>query len=112
MRPNHVAPRSLRFAARGILPLIGVGLLACSSESQTASSAFNFPIDFSYACEGDGKTVAPTNDETAAKFDATRMCPDVGGAQGDLFGVVLDRQPPQLMVLQVCLLYTSPSPRD
>ncbi len=86
---------------RAILPLIGVSLLACSSESQTASSAFNFPIDFSYACEGDGKTIAPTNNESAKDIDDTRMCPDVGGAQGDMFGVVLDRQPPQLMVLQV-----------
>jgi len=73
----------------------------CSSDSQTASSAFSFPIDFSYACEGAGKTVPPTNDETAATLSATRMCPDIDGAQGDLFGVVLDRQPPQLLVLQL-----------
>jgi len=77
-------------------------LAACSTDSQTASSAFSFPIDFSYACEGAGKTVAPTNDETAATLSATRMCPDLAsGTQGDLFGVVLDRQPAQLLVLQL-----------
>lgn len=75
---------------------------ACSTDSQTASSAFSFPIDFSYACEGPGQTVAPTNDETAATLSATRMCPDIAtGGQGDLFGLVLDRQPPQLLVLQL-----------
>ena len=87
-----------------LLPLlILLGFLpACSSDSQTATSAFSRPIDFAYACEGDGKTVAPDNDETAATLAATRMCPDLAaGEEGDLLGVVLDRQPPQLLVLQL-----------
>ena len=75
---------------------------ACSGSTTTASSAFSFPIDFSYACEGDGVTVAPDNDESAAALDDTRMCPDLAdGAEGHMFGVVLDRQPPQLLVVQM-----------
>jgi hypothetical protein len=79
-----------------------ITLAACSSTSNTAVSAFSFPIDMSYACEGDGKTVAPANDETASTLDQTRMCADLAdGSQGNLFGVVLDRQPPQLFVMQM-----------
>lgn len=76
---------------------------ACSSGAQNASSAFSLPIDFSYACEGAaGHTVPPDNDETAASISSTRMCPDVeSGVQGDLFGVVLDRLPPQLLVMNI-----------
>lgn len=85
-----------------VLLALTLALGACSTDSQVASSAFTFPIDFSFACEGDGRTVAPENDETAASLAATRMCPDLTpGAQGDFFGVVLDRQPPQLLVMQL-----------
>lgn len=83
------------------LPVAFAGA-GCSGNTTTASSAFSFPIDFSYACEGDGHTVATDNDESAAALSDTRMCPDLAdGDQGDLFGVVLDRQPPQLLVLQM-----------
>lgn len=94
---------------RAFKPLISLlavtALSACDSDVSTPSSAFTHPIDFAYACEGDGKTVPPTNDETAATLNQTRMCPDLTEngqtTQGDLFGVVLDRQPPSLMVLQL-----------
>lgn len=95
---------------RAIYPLIFVGALAaCDSDVSTPSSAFTHPIDFAYACEGESHTVPPENDETTATLNQTRMCPDLtevvdGTAkvvQGDLFGVVLDRQPPSLMVLQL-----------
>ena len=76
-------------------------LTACDSDVSIPSSAFSSPIDFAHACEGDGKTVAPLNDESAASLNQTRMCPDLNGSQGDLFGVVLDRQPASLMVLQL-----------
>lgn len=85
-------------------------LAGCSSTPATPSSAFSLPIDFAWACEGDGQTTAPENDETATSINDTRMCPDlgqtqVGGttttAQGELFGVVLNRQPPGLVVVQM-----------
>lgn len=84
-----------------LLPLVALSL-ACSTDSQTATSAFSRPIDFAFACEGDGHTVAPQNDETAAALTDTRMCPDLpSGEEGDLFGVVLDRWPAQLLVVQL-----------
>ncbi|PKN57608.1 MAG: hypothetical protein CVU56_10010 [Deltaproteobacteria bacterium HGW-Deltaproteobacteria-14] len=87
-----------------------VALAGCSSTPSTASSAFSLPIDFAWACEGAGQTVAPENDETASSINDTRMCPDVGQtevggatttAQGELYGVVLNRQPPGLVVVQM-----------
>lgn len=94
---------------RAFNPLISLlavtALTACDSDVSTPSSAFTHPIDFAYACEGDGATVPPTNDESAATLNQTRMCPDLTEngqtTQGDLFGVVLDRQPPSIMVLQL-----------
>lgn len=93
-------------AFKPLISLLAVATLtACDSDISTPSSAFTHPIDFAYACEGDGKTVPPTNDESAATLNETRMCPDLAEngqtTQGDLFGVVLDRQPPSLMVLQL-----------
>ncbi|TNF34269.1 MAG: hypothetical protein EP329_07435, partial [Deltaproteobacteria bacterium] len=75
----------------------------CTSTPATPSSAFSLPIDFAFACEGDGQTVAPENDETASSLNDTRMCPDLasGAVQGELYGVVLNRQPPGLVVVQM-----------
>jgi hypothetical protein len=92
-----LGPHPLRLS-----PLLALVALACNDASTATTSAFTLPIDFAFACEGDGATVAPENDETAADFTQTRMCPDLpSGDEGDGFGVVLDRQPPRLVVLQV-----------
>jgi len=82
---------------------LAVAVAGCSSTPATPSSAFSLPIDFAFACEGDGQTVAPENDETAKSLNDTRMCPDLpsGAVQGELYGVVLNRQPPGLVVLQL-----------
>lgn len=82
---------------------------ACTEPPAVPSGALRTPMDLAYACEGEGQTVAPENDETAAQFDSTRMCPDLeipSGAgtrtvQGHLFGLMLSRTPPGVMVLQM-----------
>jgi hypothetical protein len=85
-----------------LLPLPLAALFACSDTASVTTSAFDLPVDFAHACEGEGATVPPENDESAADLNDTRMCPDLeSGEEGDLFGVVLDRQPPRLVVLQL-----------
>ncbi|MFO0746791.1 MAG: hypothetical protein U1F43_14130 [Myxococcota bacterium] len=86
----------------GALPLATLAALgACDSTASVPTSALKLPIDFAWGCEGDGQTQLDQNDESAKAINDTRMCPDVGGAQGELFGVALDRQPAGLVVLQL-----------
>ncbi len=91
---------------------LALGLLAaaCTSTPPTASGSFGQPLDFAYACEGEGATQAPDNDVSAANYAATRMCPDVTRTladgstktqQGALLGLVLNRTPPSALVIQM-----------
>jgi hypothetical protein len=98
MRP----PSKILVLSAAVLGLV----TACGDDPAQPASALSGPIDFNYACEGDGVTVAPENDESTASFNETRMCPDFvntfgNTVQGDLFGVVLNRQPPGLSVMQL-----------
>ncbi|MCC6623423.1 MAG: hypothetical protein IT385_19340 [Deltaproteobacteria bacterium] len=90
---------------RPVLPILVTCLaglaVACDDSASVPTSALELPIDFAYACEAEGGMQAPQNDETAAAINDTRMCPDVGGSQGELYGVVLDRHPPGLIVIQM-----------
>jgi len=76
-------------------------LAACGDDPSQPASALSLPIDFAYACEATGGMQAGQNDETAAALDDTRLCPDVNGAQGELWGVALNRQPAGLIVMQM-----------
>ena len=115
MSPALLPPRLRRALRRPLAPLAALAALwatlgACSSTPSAPSSAFAMPIDFSWACEGAGHTVGPDNDESAKSINATRMCPDLdetplGGTtsatEGDVFGLVLNRQPAGLVVMQL-----------
>ncbi len=91
---THHLPLGLLFAA---------GLLAaCDTPVSVRQSALGRPVDFSYACEGDGATVAPEIDEQAASFNSTRICPDLqSGSQGALLGLVLNRFPASVTFAQL-----------
>jgi hypothetical protein len=91
-------PRSLALVAA----LIATASIACDTPTSVRLSAFGRPIDFSHACEGDGATVAPVIDESAADFNAVRVCPDLpSGRQGALFGLVVNRIPASVSVVQL-----------
>ena len=105
MTALHPAIRTL--AAAALVASLGLAVAACDETVPTATGAFGGPIDFSYACEGDGATVAPANDERADFFSLTRMCDDVvvtsGGAvaEGHLLGLVLNDTPPGVNLVQM-----------
>jgi hypothetical protein len=95
---------------RVLLGIAVLGLLVgCSQETTFPSSAFSLPIDFTYACLGESGTVAPDNDERAAIWEETRMCPDVSVTadgvtfqrQGILLGLVLDQSPAGVHLIQM-----------
>jgi hypothetical protein len=91
------------------VPWAAVLLAACEPVPPLPSPAFSLPVDFSYACEGDDRTVAFQDDQAAADLNATRMCPDLTVAtteglvtrQGHLFGVVVNRAPAGVSVVQM-----------
>ena len=94
----HIRPLASLALAVGL----ATGVAACEEPASIASAALSSPIDFSYACQGDGHTVAPANDETPASLDQGRMCPNLPtGARGAMFGVVLSQDPGALNVLQM-----------
>ncbi|MGM0578653.1 MAG: hypothetical protein ACQEXJ_23210 [Myxococcota bacterium] len=85
-------------------------LVGCRGGPAGPTGAFESPVDFAYACEGEGRTVAPDNVELAPALSSTRMCPDVtvplsnGGTvdvQGYLFGVALSKGAPGVNVVQM-----------
>lgn len=104
---------STAVACRGALVVVVValalGVAACDDEASAPTQAFGSPIDFTYACEGDGATAPPDNLETDAFLSQTRMCADVpaliGGtfqdAEGVLVGAVLSRSPPRVHLVQM-----------
>ncbi len=105
---------SLSRPARRTLPILiclvlGVGAGACDDAASAPTQAFGSPIDFSYACEGDGATVAPDNFEGQASFQGTQMCAAVPAlvsgtfqdAEGTLIGAVLSRSPPRVHLIQM-----------
>ena len=77
-------------AKRLLLIMVMVGLAACEDESTFVAGSLSQPVDFAFACEGQDHTVAPQDDQSAAAYDATRMCGDVThgsvSSQGDLLG--------------------------
>jgi hypothetical protein len=78
---------------------------ACEEESTFIAGAISQPVDFAFACEGDGQTIAPQDDQTAAAYDATRMCSDIAKGvttgQGSLFGLVLSQSPARIHLVQM-----------
>ncbi len=83
------------------LAIAGLTPSACTEAPAIPASAFSLPIDFSYACEGAGQTVAPEIREEAARLADGRLCPENGASEGDLFGLVLNREPAGVVVLNI-----------
>ncbi|MCA9514270.1 MAG: hypothetical protein KC635_04960 [Myxococcales bacterium] len=105
MTPNRT-DRPLLGLGTALGAVTAVALLAaggCSSTPGASASALSSPIDFAYACGGDGAMHAPENDERAKSLGDTRMCPDLSGtaSQGALYGVALNRYPAALVPIQL-----------
>jgi len=85
--------------------LLVVGLAACEDETTFVAGSLSQPVDFAFACEGQERTVAPQDDQSAALYESTRMCADVTHgsttSQGDLLGLVLNQSPATVHVVQM-----------
>ncbi len=81
--------------------------IGCEEPIPPLTSAFARPVDFAYACEGEGQTVlpvAPLDETTEARNDATRCPPVTQGTsttQGDLFGLVVNQATSEVVVIQL-----------
>ena len=77
--------------------LIGALLATgCEEEADVVTVSFGNPIDFTYACAGDGATFRPS---TVTDADHATLCE--GQGSGNLFGFVLNRNPSRLHVVQM-----------
>ncbi len=79
--------------------------LACSPTPATPTVAIRTPIDFAFACEGEGQTQLPTLDERASSLDNARLCPDITlsdgrEVEGHGVGALLSGSPPGVLLLQ------------
>ena len=86
------------------LPLImlaaALTMAACQETENTPDAAFGAPIDFAFACEGQGRTFQPTVTDDA---DDQALCDDPADdlVRAHLLGLVLNRDPAQVHVLQL-----------
>ncbi|MDP6943793.1 MAG: hypothetical protein QF464_06545, partial [Myxococcota bacterium] len=78
-----------------ITTLLGLG---CNEGTNLPSVAFGSPIDFTYACAGAAETYRPT---LVGDVDDATLCDPDGATATNLFGLVLNRQPARVHVLQM-----------
>ena len=75
-----------------------ISALGCEEEAEIPTSSFGSPVDFSYACSGPTETFRPTTFDDA---DSASLCDPEGATNANLFGVVLNRNPARLHVVQM-----------
>ena len=74
--------------------------LGCDEGSNLPSVAFGSPTDFTYACAGTSQTFKPA---LSGDADLATVCAADGTTPSSLFGLVLNRQPPRVHVLQMAV---------
>ncbi len=88
------------------LVVAGGALSACDDAVAIKYSALSRPIDFTWACEGDGATTGAVVDESAADIKDATICSKLAsGADAALFGLVLNRAPASVSVAQLSTAY-------
>ncbi len=92
---------------RSLLALVAsCALVACDDPATVRYSALSRPIDFAFACEGDGATTGLAVDESAAELSAASVCPKLpSGDEAALFGLVLNHAPATISVAQLSSAY-------